>query len=221
MKQLFISMATTIVFLAILLVSAGRLGYWQAWAYAAISTVMNLCMRLILRNAPEVAKERAKPGEGAKGWDKSLLGFGFLLNIVTLLVAGLDAGRFNWLPQLSFGWFIVGTALTTAGMGIFLLAMKENRYFSAVVRIQTDRGHTVCTAGPYRVVRHPGYAGMIIGTIGLPFLFMSAWSGIPALLSSILLIARTSLEDVALEKELVGYRDYQRVTRFRLMPRVW
>ena len=221
MKQLFISMATTIVFLVILLVSAGRLDYWQAWAYTAISTVMNLCMRLILLNAPEVAKERAKPGEGAKGWDKALLGFGFLLNIVTLVVAGLDSGRFNWLPRWSLGWFSIGIALTTAGMGIFLLALKENRYFSAVVRIQTDRGHTVCTTGPYRVVRHPGYAGMIIGTIGLPFLFTSAWSSIPALLSSILLVARTSLEDVALEKELLGYSDYQRITRFRLIPGVW
>ena len=221
MKQFIISSITTVVFLVILLVSAGRLDYWQAWEYAAISTIMNLCTRLILRNAPDVAKERAKPGEGAKGWDKALLGFGFLLNVATLVVAGLDSGRFHWLPQWSLGWFIVGMALTTAGMGIFLLALKENRYFSAVVRIQTDRGHTVCTTGPYRVVRHPGYAGMIIGTIGLPFLFTSTWSSIAALLSSILLVARTSLEDVALEKELLGYSDYQRVTRFRLTPGVW
>ena len=177
--------------------------------------------RLILRNAPDVAKERAKPGEGAKGWDKALLGMGFLLNLVTLIVAGLDSGRFNWAPQLSCSWSIVGVVLSAAGMVIFLLAMKENRYFSSVVRIQTDRGHTVCSTGPYSVVRHPGYAGMIIGSIGLPFLFTSAWSGIPALLSSVLLVARTSLEDVALEKELLGYRDYQRATRFRLIPGLW
>ena len=221
MKQLMISSTTTIVFLVILLVSAGRLSYWQAWEYAAISTVMNLCTRLILRNAPDVAKERAKPGEGAKGWDKALLGLGFLLNLVTLVVAGLDSGRFHWFPQLLWGWSIAGIALTTTGMVIFLLALKENRFFSAVVRIQTDRGHTVCNTGPYNVVRHPGYAGMIVGTIGLPLLLTSAWSGIPALLSSVLLVARTRLEDVALEKELLGYRDYQRTTRYRLMPGAW
>lgn len=221
MKHLLISFVTTLVFLTILLVSAGRLGYWQAWVYAVISTLMNLCTRLILRSAPDVAKERAKPGEGAKGWDKSLLGFGFLLNLVTLVVAGLDSGRFHWMPHLSRGWSIVGIALTTAGMVIFLLALKENRYFSAVVRIQTDRGHTVCNTGPYSVVRHPGNAGMIIGTMGFPFLFTSAWSGIPALLSSVLLVARTRLEDTVLENELLGYRDYQRTTRFRLIPHVW
>jgi protein-S-isoprenylcysteine O-methyltransferase Ste14 len=106
-------------------------------------------------------------------------------------------------------------------MGIFLSAMKENRFFSAVVRIQTDRGHAVCTTGLYSVIRHPGNAGMIIGTMGLPFLFMSTWSGIPALLSSALLVARTRLEDVALEKELLGCREYQQTTRFRLIPGVW
>ncbi len=221
MKQLIMSSTTTIVFVAILLVSAGRLGYWQAWEYAAISTVMNVCTRLILRNAPELSKERTRPGEGAKGWDKALLGVGFLLTLVTLVVAGLDSGRFHWVPRLSWGWSIAGIVLTTTGVAIFLLALKENRFFSAVVRIQADRGHTVCNTGPYRVVRHPGYAGMIIGTIGLPLLFTSAWSGIPALLSSVLLVVRTRLEDGALEKELVGYRDYQRTTRFRLLPAVW
>lgn len=150
-----------------------------------------------------------------------LLGLGFLLTLVTLVLAGLDSGRFHWLPQLSSGWSAVGVALTTAGMVIFLLAMKENRYFSAVVRIQTDRGHTVCSTGPYSVVRHPGYAGMILGTMGLPFLFTSVWSGIPTLLSTVLLIARTSLEDVTLGKELSGYHDYQRATRFRLIPGLW
>jgi hypothetical protein len=67
MKRSFAGFAITIVLLAILLISAGRLDYWQAWAYGVISTIMNLCTRLILRNAPDVAKERAKPGEDAKG----------------------------------------------------------------------------------------------------------------------------------------------------------
>jgi protein-S-isoprenylcysteine O-methyltransferase Ste14 len=106
-------------------------------------------------------------------------------------------------------------------MGVFLLALKENRFFSAVVRIQSDRGHTVCNTGPYSVVRHPGHAGMIMGTLGLPLLFMSAWSAIPALLSVALMIARTRLEDSALETELDGYRDYQRATRYRLVPGLW
>lgn len=221
MKQLVASTLTTLVFLGILLVSAGRLDYWQAWLYASVSMLANLCTRLVLRKTPEVARERAKPGEGAKRWDKTLLALGLVLNLVTLVVAGLDSGRWHWAPQLSRGWSIAGIVLTLLGSGTFLWAMKENRFFSAVVRIQTDRGHAVCTTGPYAVVRHPGYAGMIIGTLGLPCLFTSAWSAIVASLSVVLLVVRTRLEDTTLEQELAGYGDYQRATRFRLIPGVW
>ncbi|MGC4070356.1 MAG: isoprenylcysteine carboxylmethyltransferase family protein [Polyangiaceae bacterium] len=221
MKQLISSMVATLVFLLILLLSAGRLDYWQAWLYAAISALMNVCTRFALRRAPDVERERSKPGEGTKGWDKSLLGVGLLLNIVTFVVAGLDSGRYHFQPQIAFGWSVVGTVLSVSGMGLFLRALMENRFFSSVVRIQTDRGHTVCTTGPYRWVRHPGYVGMIIGTVGMPLLFTSAWSTVPVLLSVLVIVLRTRLEDRTLATELPGYEDYQRVTRYRLIPGLW
>jgi protein-S-isoprenylcysteine O-methyltransferase Ste14 len=182
---------------------------------------MNLLMRLILRKDPDLMKERTKPGPGAKTWDKKLLGLGLLLTLAMLVVAGLDAGRFRWKPQLTWPWSAAGVFLNLLGMGIFLLALKENRFFSAVVRIQSDRGHSVCNSGPYSVIRHPGNAGMIIGTIGLPLLFMSAWSAIPALISVGLMVVRTHLEDSFLKNELGGYREYQSLTRYRLVPGLW
>jgi protein-S-isoprenylcysteine O-methyltransferase Ste14 len=212
---------SNLVFLAILLSSAGRLDYWPAWIYAATGVLMNALTRLILRKDPELAKERAKPGPGAKDWDRRLLGLGFLLTLAMLVIAGLDAGRYHWDPRLTWPWSVAGLLLSLGGMSLFLLALKENRFFSAVVRIQSDRGHTVCTSGPYRIVRHPGNVGMIIGTLGLPLLFMSAWGAVPALISVALMIARTRLEDSALENELAGYRDYQRATRYRLVPGLW
>jgi protein-S-isoprenylcysteine O-methyltransferase Ste14 len=221
MKSFLPAILSNLVFLAILLVSAGRLTYWSAWVYAAIGLGMNVLMRLILRKDPDLVKERTKPGPGAKAWDKKLLGLGLLLTLAMLVVAGLDAGRFHWKPQLTWPWSAAGVLLNLTGMGIFLLALRENRFFSAVVRVQSDRGHTVCSSGPYRVVRHPGNAGMIIGTIGLPLLLMSAWSAIPAVLSALLLVARTRLEDAVLENELDGYRAYQSATRYRLIPGLW
>jgi protein-S-isoprenylcysteine O-methyltransferase Ste14 len=221
MKQLISSLIATLVFLLILLLSAGRLDYWQAWVYAAVSVLMSVCTRIALRDAPDVERERSKPGEGTKAWDKSLLGIGLLLNIVTFVVAGLDSGRFHWAPRLTLGWSVAGTVLSVLGMGLFLRALKENRFFSSVVRIQTDRGHTVCTTGPYRWVRHPGYVGMIIGTLAMPLLFTSAWSALPVLLSVIVLVVRTRLEDRTLAAELPGYEDYARSTRYRLIPGLW
>lgn len=221
MRSYLPALLGNLVFLAVLLASAGTPSYGPAWVYAGTGLLLTILTRVILRKDPELAAERARPGPGAKDWDKKLLGLGLLLTLAMLVTAGLDAGRYRWAPRLTWPWSVAGLVLSLAGMGLFLLALKENRFFSAVVRIQTDRGHTVCTSGPYRVIRHPGNAGMILGTLGLPLLLMSAWSAIPAGLSVALAIARTRREDLVLENELEGYREYQRETRYRLVPGVW
>jgi len=221
MKAFLINSVVTFAFLAILILSAGRLDYGPAWIYAAIGMATNLLMRLALRGRPDLARERANPGAGAEGWDKRLLGFAFLLNVTMLIVAGLDSGRFGWTPAAAWGWPVAGALLIVAGSALFVVALNENPFFSAVVRVQRDRGHKVCDSGPYRIVRHPGNAGLILGVLGFPALFASAWSAIPALLLAALMVARTALEDAALARELPGYRDYRRATRYRLAPGVW
>jgi protein-S-isoprenylcysteine O-methyltransferase Ste14 len=221
LKKFLTSSIITIFFLAVLLVCAGRLNYWQAWLYVGISLAMNLATRIVLLKNPELSEGRSTVGTGAEKWDKVVLGIGLLLTVIMLAVAGLDTGRYHWSPSFSWAWSLVGVALNILGMVIFLTAMNENKFFSAVARIQKERGHSVCTTGPYRIIRHPGYAGMIIGTLGFPFLFLSLWSIIPALLSVANLLVRTAKEDRFLETELKGYRDYQSVTRYRLFPGVW
>lgn len=220
-KSLLPAIVSNLVFLAILLGCAGTLRYWPAWLYLATSVLMTVLTRVVLRRHPELLAERLRPGVDAKSWDKKLLGVGFLLTLAMLVVAGLDAGRYRWSPRLAWPWSIAGLTLTLIGMVLFLLALRENRFFSSVVRIQRERGHTVCDTGPYRVVRHPGHAAMILGTVGLPLLLLSAWTAIPALLFVAVMIVRTNLEDAALAEELDGYREYQRATRYRLVPGLW
>jgi protein-S-isoprenylcysteine O-methyltransferase Ste14 len=221
MKSLLPAVLSNLLFLAILLGCAGTLSYWPAWIYLATGALMTALTRIVLRQNPALLEERGRPGPDTKPWDKRLLGLGFLLTLAILIVAGLDAGRYHWSPRLTWPWSVVGLLLTLGGMTLFLLAMKENPFFSSVVRIQRERGHAVCDSGPYRVVRHPGSAGMIVGTLGLPLLLMSAWSAIPAVLFIAVMIVRTRLEDAVLENELEGYRDYQRATRYRLVPGLW
>jgi protein-S-isoprenylcysteine O-methyltransferase Ste14 len=219
-RSFLISLAATLVFVAIVLVSAGRPTVWQAWVYAGMSFALNVGQRLILRDNPELARERAKPSAEAPRWDKGLLGFGLLLTLSMLVTAGLQFRRFPG-PSLPITWFTIGVLLNLAGAIFFLWALRENRFFSAAVRIQTDRRHTVCTTGPYRIVRHPGNLGMIVGTLGFPLLFQSTWSFVPAGLAVLTLIVRTHLEDVLLTNELDGYREYREQTRFRLVPWLW
>lgn len=112
-------------------------------------------------------------------------------------------------------------AVFAFGMGLMTWAMAVNNYFSLVVRIQKDRGHTVVTGGPYRTVRHPGYVRVILFQLGTPFLLGTLWALILAGLAALLLVIRTALEDKTLLNELEGYREYAQQTRRRLLPGVW
>jgi protein-S-isoprenylcysteine O-methyltransferase Ste14 len=89
------------------------------------------------------------------------------------------------------------------------------------VRIQVDRGHVVCDSGPYRVVRHPGYAGNILPLLGIVLALGSVWTIIPAVAALIIAVIRTALEDRTLQEELPGYREYTRRVRYRLIPGVY
>ncbi len=218
-RPFLIGLAATLFFVAVVLVSAGRFTLWQAWVYAGISLVLNLGQRVILSADPELAKERVKPGSDAQSSDKALLFVGLLLSLATLAAAGLELRYVG--PSLSMAWFFAGVALNLVGASLFLWALRENTFFSAVVRIQADRRHAVCTTGPYRVVRHPGNLGMMIGALGIPLLFQSTWGVVPAVLFAATLVVRTHLEDALLTKKLDGYADYRRQTRFRLVPGLW
>jgi protein-S-isoprenylcysteine O-methyltransferase Ste14 len=99
--------------------------------------------------------------------------------------------------------------------------MTANAYFSKIVRIQNDRGHMVATGGPYRYVRHPGYTGTVLFELTTPIMLGSLWALIPGGLAAILMIVRTALEDKTLRRELEGYKDYAKQTRYRLLPGVW
>jgi protein-S-isoprenylcysteine O-methyltransferase Ste14 len=99
--------------------------------------------------------------------------------------------------------------------------MLANEYFSAVARIQRDRGQIVITTGPYRLVRHPAYAGSVLANLALPFMFGTLWALVPGLLMSIAVGLRAFLEDRLLQEELPGYEAYAERTPYRLVPGIW
>lgn len=209
------------LFFLILFISAGRIDYWQGWIYVIIGLAMVALNYTVLRVDNELLIERSKPGEGTKKWDKLLLGLSFLILIIIFITAGLDSGRYHWSPDLHLSLYTLGIILTIVGQLLFLIAQKQNKFFSSTVRIQKERGHTVCETGLYKVVRHPAYLGNTIQTIGFPLLFGSLWSIIPVSLSILLLLIRTSLEDRTLINELNGYCEYTHKTRYKIIPYVW
>ena len=214
-------LAGTLLFFSIIFISAGTLEYWQGLTYVALGVVMGILSYTVFRIDSGLMDERSKPAENTKKWDKIILGLSFLATIAMYVIAGLDSGRYHWSPQFPRLVFATGIILTATGQLLFLIAQKQNRFFSSTVRIQTDRGHIICDTGLYRIVRHTAYFGSIIQALGFPLLFGSFWSIIPVILSVILLITRTVLEDKTLKIELKGYPEYAQKIRYRIIPFIW
>ena len=205
----------------ILLICGGDLGWWQAWLYSLLIVATGIGGRMWAEQRhPGLMAERQNIENirNAKAWDKVLaplmaVSVGFPM----VIVAGLDH-RYNWSPEFPLWLIIIGFILISLGYAFAAWALAENRFFSSVVRIQMDRGHVVCDSGPYRFVRHPGYAGNIPPLFGIALALGSVWTLIPAAVALIITVIRTVLEDQTLQEELLGYRDYARRVRFRLIP---
>jgi protein-S-isoprenylcysteine O-methyltransferase Ste14 len=209
------------VIAAILFLAAGTLDWPAAWVYLGISIASVLINgAVMLRTNPETIAERGE-AKLTRRWDQAVSGLYALASYLLLpLVAGLDT-RWGWTANPIFAWQAAGAAVYAAGLGLLAWAMAANAFFSTAVRIQTDRGHTVCDAGPYRFVRHPGYSGLIVQALGVPFLLGSLWALIPGLAAAILIGIRTAFEDRTLQIELPGYSDYVKRVGWRLIPGVW
>lgn len=212
-----------IVFPLTPMIISGVWDWWEAWAYAVINILGFFASRILAaRRNPDIISERARSMDmqDAKPWDKILspaLAFGSLL---ILIVAGADKG-FGWTTPFTLNAKLAALLVVILGYAIGSWALVENKFFSGVVRIQTDRGHRVVTTGPYRFVRHPGYAGALWTYLATPILFDSLWAFIPSLLLFAVLVLRTSLEDRTLQAELPGYAEYAQRTRYRLFPGIW
>ena len=208
----------------VLFITSGQLDWWMAWVYAVVGVALSIGSRVLMaRRHPDLVAERAsyKDAEGAKAWDKKLVPLVAQVGpFFILVVAGLDQ-RFGWSMALPLWVALVAWVIAILGFIFSAWALMENRFFSSIVRIQTDRGHTVCDTGPYKYVRHPGYAGGLVWYVMTPLILGSLWAYIPTLLVAALTVLRTALEDRVLQEELPGYKEYANQTRYRLVPGIW
>ena len=212
----------TLVFGGVLLLAAGRLDWGAAWLYVVLVLLGELAsLAVVYLVNPEVLRQRGQTiRPDTAGFDRVFVVLFSSSRYATAVVAGLDAGRSGaGMPQRP--WLCGGALLTVAGYVIGTWAMAVNEHFEPTVRIQTDRGHRVVTAGPYRWVRHPGYVGALLGTVGAPLMLESAWMFVPTAAIVLLFVVRTGLEDETLQRHLPGYREYAQRTRYRLLPGVW
>lgn len=205
-----------------LFLSAGTLKWPMGWVQVGLLVIALLIqVGLLLPRNPELFVERSKLQPGTKKWDILLTILGaVILPFAVWIVAGFDF-RHHWSQGIPQNWMLYGGTIWLFGYCLILWAMAVNTFFSATVRIQSERSQQVVSSGPYAFIRHPGYAGMLIYLLITPLMLGSWWAFIPAGLGAAIIILRTALEDRMLQHELPGYADYASRVRFRLFPGIW
>jgi len=220
-KAILYAIGSPLTLVALVFLPVGRIDWTPGWIFIAVFVVVfGLSALLLARVNPMLYRARSRFQPGTKKWDLILLAVLFPAMIAEIPIATLDAGRMGWsaVPQ----WVvIVGYVLLTGGIAVTTWAQAVNPFFEPGVRIQKERAQQVITSGPYRFVRHPGYAAAIAMFVGIPLALASWWGLLPAGLAIALLVVRTGLEDRLLQAELSGYSDYARRTRHRLVPGIW
>jgi protein-S-isoprenylcysteine O-methyltransferase Ste14 len=208
----------------ILLVCGWDLLWWQAWVFFVLIVTAGIGGRIWAEyRHPGIMAERYKSfkAQNVKSWDK-VIGplMALSLSFPLVIVAGLDH-HFSWSPFFPVWINLLGFVLIALGYAFASWALSENRFFSTLVRIQKDREHEVCDSGPYRIVRHPGYAGNLLALPGIVLALGSMWTLIPVVIAIIIAVIRTDLEDSTLQEELKGYKEYVQQVRYRLIPGIY
>jgi len=205
---------------AVLFLSVGRWNWVMGWTFVTLTTLwVGATALVVIPRNPELLAERLGPRKGAKTWDAVIMSIIGPALIACYIVAGLDV-RYGW-TRISLPLQIIALIIVVLGYALIVWATAANPFFSLIVRIQQERGHTVAAGGPYRFVRHPAYVGGIAVYLATPVMLGSLWALIPGGLSAVLMIVRTALEDKTLLNELDGYKEYAGRVRYRLLPRVW
>lgn len=207
---------------SVLFLASGQITWLWAWVYIGICVAIAIANSILLMSKhPDLIAERGQINEDVKRWDRPLAGVVSLFGPLTYwIVAGLDK-RFGWTQPLDLWVHITALVLTLLGNAAWSWAMLSNRFFAGLVRIQKERGHHVASSGPYKTIRHPGYASLIVWSFTIPLMLGSLWALIPGGLTALTAIIRTAMEDKTLREELPGYAEYAQQTRYRLIPGIW
>jgi len=221
-KRLLQIVASFVWWIGALFLSAGRLDWVRGWICVALWVVAMTAVGLTAQhyNAPLLEARARWRRKDTKRFDKIFLAVYLPLVLIQPVLAGLDAARFHW-SSMPFGFVYIGSILFALAMMLIGWVMCINPFAESSARIQTDRGQTVITSGPYRLVRHPMYVGAILMYLGTPLIWGSVWALALGGVMMVLLIWRTGREDRMLRQELPGYDAYAASIHYRLLPGLW
>ncbi len=186
------------------------------WTFLGLVVAGGVVLFVVME--PGLRRERRRPGRG--GADRPLRFVLMFFMVGLMVVASADTGGFRWsrVPAPIQG---AALALVAAGYALVIWAIRHNRFYSPVVRIQSERGHALVTSGPYARIRHPGYAASLLVVLATGPAVGSWWAVLPGLAASAFIFRRIRIEEPYLREHLPGYAAYAKRVRWRLVPGVW
>lgn len=205
-----------------LFLPAGTLTWFAGWIFLLMFFGFYLAVTLWLyKHNPGLMQERMQlSASNQQGWDRILFAAMLVFSFIWMIIMSLDAVRFHW--SLVPVWLqVLGAVILLCSFYLLFLAFRENSYLSPVVRIQSDRGQTVISTGPYHYVRHPMYMAITVFIVGTSLLLGSLYGILFGIIYVFILAQRAVLEERMLQNELPGYTDYMMHVKYRIIPYVW
>ena len=201
----------------LLFVSAKTINYWNAWLLIAILFIPMFVAGIVMMiKSPELLKKRLRAKEKVKE-QKQVILFSALMFVSGFIIAGLDF-RYKWteIPDLVV---IVSSVVFIIAYILYAEVLRENRYLSRTIEVQENQ--KVVDTGLYSIVRHPMYAATILMFLSMPLILGSIISFVIFLIYPFIISKRIKNEEEILERELVGYAEYKKKVKYKLIPFVW
>ena len=221
-KKLFISaiskflLGFVLVFL-LLFIPAGSFNYWNGWLLMCILFIPMFVAGIVMMiHNPKLLKSRLDAREKEKE-QKTVILSSALMFIIGFVIAGLDY-RFEWF-KVSYSIVLGFSIMFLLGYFLYLEVLRENEYLSRTIGVQ--EGQKVIDTGLYGIVRHPMYLSTLILFLSMPIVLGSVFSFLVFLAYPFIINKRIKNEEMVLEKELNGYKEYKKKVKYKMIPFIW
>lgn len=217
-KKVFLRFVIAFIVLgSMLFLPAGSIYFWQAWLYCGILLIPVFFVFLyFLKKDPELLERRMRFREKEEK-QKNIIKLGFVFFFIGFIIPGLDF-RYRW-SNVPVFLVIAADIIVFLGYLLVFFVLRENSYASRIIEV--EKGQKVITSGPYAIVRHPMYLGVLLMYLSTPIALGSYWALIFFLPLLPIVVLRLLNEEEVLLRELPGYKEYCLKTRYHLVPLIW
>ena len=221
-KKLFfeaiIKFALGVLIIGILIfLPANTINFLNGWLFMGLLFIpMFIAGIIMMIKSPDLLRKRLNAKE-KENEQKQVVALSGLMFFAGFIISGLNF-RYSWIviPNIVV---IISSIIFIISYILYAEVLKENAYLSRTIEVQENQ--KVVDTGLYGIVRHPMYSVTILLFLSMPLVLGSIISFVIFLVYPLIIAKRIKNEEAVLEKELVGYSEYKKKVKYRLIPFIW